>query len=102
VELAVVGDGTVGQHVPENGISLGREALGVGAVRDRRQQMERELRLLVMPHLHVIGRRDGGDPSPLGWATTPGGVEVAHVDRPVDNQIAHAHPGVLALTGGYR
>src|SRR3989442_15956347 len=55
-----------------------------------------------MPHLHVVRGRDGGHTSPLGWATAPGGVEVADIDCPVHNQVAYSHPSVLALAGGHR
>ncbi len=73
------------------------EALDERAVRDRREQVTRELRLLVVPHPHVEGVRHPSDTPPLGRPTRPGSVEVADIDRASNDEVAAAGSRELAL-----
>ena len=56
-----------------------------------------DLRLLVMRHLDVEGVRDTGHATPFRRTAGPRRVEVAHVDGVLDDQLAAAGGGVLAL-----
>ena len=79
-------------------IALGiGEALDVGAVRHRGQQMARDLRLLVVRHLDAGGRAQRRGAAPLGDAAAFGGVEVDDVHRAGVEQAAHAVAGDLGL-----
>src|SRR5262245_22823749 len=67
----------VDDQVPPDGIAIGMEDLEKGAVGNRAEEVARDLRLLVMRHLHVERRRHRGNASPFGRAAGPGRVKVA-------------------------
>ena len=87
----------VGDEVPPDRVAVGMEALDEGAVRDRREQVRGDLRLLVMRHPHVESMCDAGHATPLRRTAGPRRVEVADVDGPLHDQLAAAGCGVLAL-----
>ena len=83
----------IGSRVGENGFD-------VGAVRHGRKKVRRYMALFVMAELDVECKRHRRDPPPFCRATAPRCVEVAHIYCSVDEHLAHASPGNLALPGG--
>src|SRR5213594_3996163 len=89
---------TVGPHRLPHRVALGvREALHVGSVGNRRQQVARDLRLLVVRHLDARRRAERGGAPPLADTAALGGVEVDEVDGAGVEHPAHAVAGDLAL-----
>ena len=77
-----------------------REALDVGAVGDRGEQVLGDLRLLVMRHPDARGAAEGGRAPPLGDAAALGGVEVDEVDGARVEEPPHSVARDLALARG--
>src|SRR5260370_35837196 len=56
----------------------------------------------MVAHLAVEGRGQPSDPAPFGGTPAPRGIEVADVDRPIDDQVPRAQTGIFALPGRHR
>src|SRR3989442_9629055 len=87
--------------MPIYGVPLRREALDEGPMGNRSQQMEGDLRFLMVPHLHVECRCDARDATPLRRPTTPRRIEVADVDRSIYNEVSDSQPGPFTLACGH-
>src|SRR5262249_9232961 len=78
------------------------EALRVSAMRDRAEQMPRDLRFLVVSHVHAGRGAQRGGAAPLRDSAAFGGVDVDEVDGACVEQPPHAVARDLALPRGDR
>src|SRR5581483_2691493 len=101
-ELAVLHLGAVRDQVPPDRVAVGVEHLDVGPVRAAREQVDRDLRLLVVAELDAVELRRGGHARPVRVAAAPRRVEVADVDGAALEHVAARARRVLALAGADR
>src|SRR5580704_14627395 len=87
-EVAILERRAVGDELPPDGVAVGMEDLDVGAVRLAGEQVERDLRLLVVSELDTVEPCRGRHPLPVCVATAPGSIEVADVHRASLKQVA--------------
>jgi hypothetical protein len=96
-ELAVDELRPVRDQPPPDRIAVRVEDLEVGPVRLAREEVRRDLRLLVVGELDAVEMCGRRHPPPARVAAGPRGVEVADVDRAALHQVTATLGRVLAL-----